>query len=91
MEKAIKEQALKIRHKNACTTVLRGLRYIMGSLPDYGFEFKPNFSDNPLEVNIRIFWTDDMDSWKPTYAILKDKIKKLEDELSSIKQGIPNA
>jgi hypothetical protein len=90
-DQMLKEQELQLRYKRAVTTILRGFKYIMGYLTDYGFEFKPNFSGNPLEAEIRVFWSDDMDSWKATAKILREKITKMEEELSSIKQGVPNA
>lgn len=63
----------------------------MGGLPDYGFEFRPCIQGNPITCTIKIYWSEDDEGWANIPTMLKDKISKIEKELSSITQGVGNS
>lgn len=69
--------------------MLRGAKYIMGSLPDMGFEIIPVVKTNPLELHLKIWWTDVPDTRVLFPAELKIKLEKIEDQLAKI--GLPSS
>lgn len=78
----------KVRHARAIQYVLRGIRYIMGYLKDYRFEIIPDFSKNPVQFTMKIYWAEKEDDWEHMAPILMTKIRKLEEDLARITQSI---
>lgn len=63
----------------------------MGYLPDYGFDIKPMMKGNPIEVHLKIYWSEDAEAWENTPTIVKDKLNKLENEYSTLFKKVGNS
>lgn len=79
------------RHQRAMTSILRGVRYIMGYLPDMGFQFAPNFKQNPIEITLRIFWSEVEEDKGILPTLVKEKIEKIEKQLSDGLKAVGNS
>jgi len=88
LDEVLRNYEDKIRHARAVQYVLRGIRYIMGYLKDYSFEVKPDFSKNPVEFTMRIWWAERDDDWERMAPTMMAKIRKLEEELARITQSV---
>jgi hypothetical protein len=84
----VKQQEDRIKHQKAITTILRGIRYIMGYLPEMGFKILPDFKGNPIKLTLQVFWTDETTTWEILPTIVKEKIEKMEKEVEKISSGI---
>jgi len=56
----------------------------MGYLPDYPFDIRPVFTENPISITLRIYWGIDVEAWDNMPTVVKEKIEKLERDLSNI-------
>lgn len=90
-DKLLKKQQEQLRRRKAIETVLRGIKYIMGYLPDYGFEIKPLMHGNPIEINLKIFWSEDAEAWQNTPTIVKQKLEKLEKDYLAVLKVVGNS
>lgn len=72
------------RRQKAIQTILRGMKYIMGYLPDYPFEVTPDMAGNPIEVHLKI-WIGEKDyEERKMPAWLKMKLEKIERDVLDI-------
>jgi len=78
------------RRQKAITSILRGMKYIMGYLPDYPFEVIPDLAGNPIEIILKIWVGEkDYDEKKmPTW--LSMKLERIEKEISRITKNEGN-
>jgi len=78
------------RRQKAIQTVLRGVKYIMGYLPDYPFEVLPEMSGNPIEVHLKI-WIGEKDyEEKKMPPWLKMQLERIEKQISDLGKGERN-
>jgi len=73
MQAIVRRQEDIMRYRKALESMLRGVRYIMGYLPEMAFEVVPITKGNPLELHLKIYWSDDPDSKGVFPAVLKNR------------------
>lgn len=89
-EKELHEREARYRQARAIKYVLQGIRYIMGYLPDYPIHVIPELTSNPIVLTMKIYCgLGDMQvEAMPTF--LKEKIARIEEELSNVSKRIPD-
>jgi len=76
----------KFRREKALRYLIRGIKYIMGYLPDYPIQFTPNCAGDPVEATIRIYWKEEdyKEQLMPQFVI--PQLDKMEKDISRISE-----
>lgn len=88
IDDAIRRQNERIRHNRAMDQALRGVKYVMSLLPDMGFEFRPIFNANPIELHLKIWWSEEEGGEGLLPTLVREKLAKIEKQLAEISHGV---
>jgi hypothetical protein len=87
-QEELRKREDEARRRRVVKYGIQGIRYIMGYLPDYPFDIKPNWRSNPIVILIKIYWGSEDYQTEKMPLTLQKELEKIEQEALQSKESM---